>query len=475
MFSRDRNPSKQGRPNQLDSLWKLLSNLTGKRSRQLQGSQDAQNTGLSAATMQRRYNLEVDEIPIRNPEIANPLLEMCKYCYEARQSLSIARRDVFLSADGDDMGWTIADTLDDNETAIDPNVKAILLDLVGRYNGKTKVIGGRRLQNALTTALADGDCFMEFEIDSDGTKNGYGISKTLYLPSWEVFVDQSETGEVQGYYQTDRLIDRNDIQRMAEAGSIRYFHPAKIVHFAYEQQNRYGESLFKQSIQPWEDLKRITFDKREALRSLGVTPTIHIMPEGRDVRFLQNYERRYKEQLQQGIITDLFMLNGGEVKKLSNVNPDLRSFFNEVLDLRQHIVPAAFPQWLYPGLGLGLRGAREVAREPARAYARVRNDYCGMLTEGIRWFCDVELILKLGMDEYLKVGRGKYRVIFPQFSEKFDDKGNPQDQFESNEPGIEDTDDTGNDELDTPADAPEDKPAKKQKSYLRSLDQMLYS
>lgn len=439
----------RGRPNRIQGLWNLINNLTNRGGKaELVGSQDPLAQTRVGITQRQRFNLEIPEFPVREPEIARQLIEMRHHSYEVRHSVAIAKRDTFLSIDGDDQGWSVSDTLAD-KTNVNPRTKEICDDVIARYKGKERVIGGRRLQRALGLALHYGDCFMEFGIEKEGlgTKD-YGISETLYLPTWEIFAVEDQYGRVMGYAQCSRMYSREELmdkekrQKLIDSGLIRWFETAQIVHFMHDEQTIYGQAAFHQSRPHWENIKETIADKREALRVLGVMPNIHVMPPGKDVKYLQAYQSRYRSMLEDGIVTDLFTLNGGDVRKMIGVNSNFDGFFREILDLRYHLIPAGFPVWMFPGLGTEMRTSREIAREPTRAYARMRYEWCAMLTEGIKWFLDVEIILKMGFDWWLQ--NGKYRIVWPKFTDHMNLEEAQIEDLEDNEDNqVDDLDDDG--------------------------------
>lgn len=393
-------------------LAKLFKFFTGIRKGELIGTEDPKSSFSGGLSYRRKYNLEVPYNILRDPEVYGPIAEMSQWCYEASESVRFAAQDVFANREGDDIGFRVSETLDDDETPVDAQVKAIADDLIERRNGRDFVIGGNRLKLAVEEFLQFGDEFIQFAIEREGIGRGMGdlgISKTMYLPPLEMFVLHSEQGELQGYEQREMLQDRTAV-RWVDRDMYR------IVHFSHRRKRLYGQSIFgRKSITAWEDLKDVNMDIKDALRSIGVVPNIHTMFDGATVANKDDYQQKYEEMTKQGIVTDLFLLPGAEVKKMEGVNSNLDSLINRQLDLRCQIIPAGFPVWMYPGMGLQMQGAREISQEPSRVYSRMRHSWCSTLAEGIRWMIDTELVLKMGFDEFEK--RGKYRIIFPDFKE----------------------------------------------------------
>lgn len=403
--------------------------MTSFRSTSLTGSQRPIARNLGIATKQRNYDLEINEFPLRDYALARELIEMTTYCVEARSVLSYLARDVFSSSDGDDQGFTCAETLEDNETPVDPQVREIILDLLQRRNGGDYVLGGGFLKKAVRWAVGYGDCFLEISIDREGISRGdYCVSNSMYLPTWEMFRAEDDRGQLLGFEQRRRLQDPDSIQ----------FHPLAVTHFRFEPEYLYGQSIFKQSLQDWTRLKDAAYDLSSAMRSVGCNPSVHIMPEGADEAYRQAYKQDYFQMEEDGIVTHLFLLYGSDVRKMSNVNPELKTLIDNFMLWRTRILPPGFPIWLMPGLDT--TGAKDISGQPARAYARMRNDICAMISEGAKQVIDIELVLKLGWERFLE--KGKYRLQFPKFliTEHQATQGTPTDDDESNTSGISDLD-----------------------------------
>lgn len=407
----------RNRPNAITRLWNNALKAF-QRDGQLKGSQIPLNSSGVGASWREKYDLEIDELAVRDVcgslETTRLLIEMMTWCDITRSSVSYAARDVLRSKHGDSTGWSIADTLDDEETPIHPDVKAILDDLLERKQDvKEYVLGGSKLKRAVRLFLGYGDCFQEIEVAKEGLSKGgrygdYGVSATLYLPTWQMFVKEDRQGRITSYEQRSRVASETD--------SIAFF-PEKIAHYKYEEQSKYGQSINLQSVDPWRKLKKVEWDIEEAVRSLGVTPNLHIMPESWDGDEARKaaYRSQYEQAVAEGVVSDLYLSYGADVRKMSGVNNDLASLFRQRSELRYQLVPPGFPIWLFPGLGVGYQGAREISGEPAKAYDGIRAEVAAILTEGIKQICDTELKLRLGLERFSEIGR--YRVQFPDFTE----------------------------------------------------------
>ncbi len=370
----------------------------------LQGSQRSLATS-AIGSIRRRYDLEILENPIRDAGYARELIEMVEYCYEVRHTLSVAADDTFASSDGDDQGFTIADTLDDNETLVNPEIYAIALDLIERQEShEKKVIGGDTLKKAIRWALAYGDCFLEVSIEKEGIgRNDYGVARSLYLPTWEMFRTEDDQGYLEGFEQRRRL---------SQSDPDYTFFPFQIVHFRHEPRFLYGDSLFKQSIDSWGNLKEATANLADAARDLGINPNLHIMPEGASVAYVQDYKQHHEQESLRGMVSNYYLYSGQDVRKLANINANLTPLIESLLQWRYRMIPAGFPVWMFPGLQTV--GAREISQEPSKLYSRKRHTNCQLLTKGIKQLIDTEIILKKGYAWWRE--NSKYRIIWSKWS-----------------------------------------------------------
>jgi hypothetical protein len=352
------------------------------------------------ASVLRAYDTEIPESTVREPNRGKELVEICNWNYEARHCLSIAVDDTFASADGDDMGWIISDWQDKHRSVpINPDTKAILADLVNRKETIDQwVLGGDKLEKALKQALGYGDSFIEIGVENDGT--GYGVSNLMYLPTFEIFRRESDQGVLEGFDQR-----RFMSARKPEAE----FDPCQIVHIRNDRQFLYGHSIFAQSLQAWGYLKQATTALAQAATNLGVNPTLHILPPEFDESDRQVYVQSFQNRQLDGIITDLFLFNNTELKKLQSDFPNLGGLVDTCNYWKYQIIPPGFPVWFFPGLDN--TGAADIAGEPARKYGRMRQSWCSLLSKAIKQVCDTELVLRRGYDWYKE--NGQYRIEWP--------------------------------------------------------------
>lgn len=379
-------PTSTGRNTTWENIWRII---TGFVRSPVEGNQRSIVT--TSIANPRNYDLEITENPVRDDRTARALIELCDHCPEVSTAIDILVGDVFSSEGGDEEnGFKIADTLQDNETPVDKNIKKILDALIDR------VIGGMVLEPAVERSLCYGDAFASIGVAK--YSEGMGVARVLFLPTWEMFRIEDDKGILMGFEQRRHIGDKTPIK----------FHPVQIIHWRYRRKFLYGRSLFKESLTDWDDLKLGLDDLREGAHTVGINPTVHLMPEGADEKYKEAYRRDYQEKLRRGSITDFFLLNGADVRKLANLNPDLSALLNNALIRRQRIaMRSRVPIWHFPGLMP--EAAKEISQQPSLSYSRHINRIRQTLAEGIKQICYIELTLKgVPIDKQL------FRIVFPK-------------------------------------------------------------
>jgi hypothetical protein len=397
----------------VENLW---SRITGAFKLLFTGSQRP----LAAAQFQRtdyvttrgrNFDLEISEYPIRDPEKARELIEICEWCPEASKSIQILISSAFSSADGDDQGFTLSDTCND-ETPLDAMVYEIGMGAIGR------VLTTSNLAMACERILSHGDCFAELSIDERASQ----VNGLMFLPTWEMFRVEVQ-GDLQRFDQRRRLWEEN-----AEVS----FPPAKIVHWRYRRKNIYGRSLFNESLEDWGRLKRSTEALLFASES-SIAADLHVMPEGADEAYLEAYRDTQQRERTDGIVTDYYTMSSGDVRRLSS-NPDLKALADSVLLWRSRIIMASgVPPYL---LGLPALGAKEISGQPALEYARHVNWLRACLTEGIVQVLYTEFALK-GIPE--ERWRGRIRIVYPLIAVNVFQGQGEANLAESDSPGLTQT------------------------------------
>lgn len=370
----------------------------------------------SVNTNDRNYDLEIGKSCSRAPKLARQLIEIQDGCYEAKESLRFAKLDVFASSDGDDSGFTISETTDDNKTAVNPEILEIADQVIRRKQSFDEyVIGGLKLQQGLESALMNGDSFLSLQIDLKQKE----VVRSLYLPPWEIYRMEDDQGYLLGFEQrrSPTYLSNNN-----NAQDSRFFYAPQIVHIRNDRDRLYGVSLWTTSVNQgiWQQYKSSVKNIARAAKDLSINPTVYSLSESawgtqQKQQFVDSVRKARNED---AIITDLFEMDGEAIRKLSQGSGgQLKELIDAHIQLRLKMIPGGFPVWRYPGLQ-SLGGAREISREPSRAYARMRYGWCQMLSSAIKQVIDTEIILKKGYDFYLReVVQGKgYRIIWSKWT-----------------------------------------------------------
>lgn len=376
-----------GRNRRLENLWRLITGFTRRIFGGSQRPLATRGRGGALSLVDRRYDLEISEYPVRDSERARELIEICEYCPEAAAAIEWIVGDCLSSQDGDDQGFRVADTLVD-ESPVNPDVYRIASDCL------TRAFPATAAEMALERLTSWGDAFAELAIDERRNE----VQGVMFLPTWELFRIEPQ-GELLGFQQRRSLSDSNPIP----------FVPLKVVHWRYRRKTLYGRGLFYESGEDWANLRQATRDLAAAAIAVGINPNVHELGEGADKEYLEAYRAGQRDQRMDGVITDYYLLPGEKISKLATVNPDLTALAETVLTWRSRIVmKSGVPPYL---LGLPTVGAREIAGQPALAYARRINRIRGCLTEGIIQILHTELGLK-GIDPSLWLN--KLRITYPK-------------------------------------------------------------
>lgn len=376
-----------GRNRRLENIWRLI---TGFYRRVFGGSQRPLVTrwrGDALSVADRRYDLEISEYPIRDAERARELIEICEYCPEAAAAIEWIVGDCLSSQDGDDQGFRVGEELIDG-SPVNPTVYRIAAECL------TRAFPANQAELALERIASWGDAFAEVALDERANE----VAGLMFLPTWEMFRIEPQ-GELLGYQQRRHLSDADPIP----------FLPLKVVHWRYRRKVIYGRGIFYESGSDWANLKQSTRDLTEAAIATGVNANLHYLPDGADKDYLESYKQGQRDQRADGAITDFYLLPGEKIEKLASINPDLTALAETVLTWRTRIVmKSGVPPYL---LGLPTVGAKEIAGQPALAYARRINRIRGCLTEGVVQILHTELALKQ-IDPALWLN--KLRIVYPK-------------------------------------------------------------
>lgn len=407
-----------GRNKLLENIWQNITNYT----RTLVGGQSkpVSQAGYDSDSLYgRRYDLEIREPIVRSDGRTRKLVEMIESSPEITLALDLRREAIWSNPTGDDRGWDIALTLNDNKTPIDSGVYKILQRL------REEVIGGLTLDAGPELLMAWGDWFLSIGVNTKTNR----IERVLFPPTFEMFRVESPTGELLGFQQ------RAQISNEKTALS---FHPISCAHARYRWRppHLYGRSLFHESITDWERLENLKSDLSSAARDAGVVPFIHSMPCEYSAADMEAYKKAHRERLKSGgNITNYYLMAGADIKKPSAPNPDFPGLLNAFKEGQLSIArKSKIPLYL---MGYVWGGANDIATQPMLNYARSLNGDRALITYSvIKHLCNLELALHgYSKDEWL------YRIVWPKlYVNQFETQLNPLEAEESNNIGIEDLD-----------------------------------
>lgn len=430
--------------NPLARIWHLLTGAGRSRSDAM-GLAGSQFAGRSSAR-RKAVELGLPERPVRpimgDYQVSEELLEMIVWGYEPRHGLDFIVRDAFQQIDGQVASWQVADTLADG-TPVHPDVLAIARDIENRRYGKDLVLGGNRLQTMAFNALWAGDGFLSMGFEKEGiSRNDWAIARTLDLPPLTIFVEPDEHGVTQAYRQQVSVTPRPDDTLIS---------PVAMLHLQWGRMGGYGCPITLQSLEPWRKIKEAAADVEDAARNSAIAPWLHEMPENKDENYRKVYRQDIEARRQRGIITDLYLLNGADVRQAA-ISSDMDGVLENWRQLRYQLVVPGLPAWLFPGLGVEQSGAREIANQPALAYARMISGLRALIGEQIKWAITVEIVLKRGLDWFEE--NGSFEIEWPAWYVTGQETGLMQqddetDREQSAGSGANDENDSGPDSSDS--------------------------
>ena len=260
--------------------------------------------------------------------------------------------------------------------------------------------------------LAWGDCFASVTIGSNDR------FKPVLLPTWQIHLEVDEwDGELlavkqyrPGLIQEEREVNKDTF-----------------VHWSYRKNYIYGRSLYYEVMDSSIYYQQNSEDIAFASRAVALAANIHIMPEGADSAYLQDYKQDHKQQLKHGPVSDIYLLHGAEVKTGDRIGLPLSAMLDSLKFRRLEIAVASrVPLYL---LGIEYKSAREISLQPALTFRHHIGRVRSILAAGLRGI----------IDDYLQE-RGfnppyGYNLKFPSID--LSPFGTPADD---NLPGIEDTD-----------------------------------
>ena len=338
----------------------------------------------------RNYDLEIPEQIVRGNDCctrARELVYIKHHCAIVAQAIDILTDAVMSSADGDDQGFAVADTLNDNITPVNPIVKEILDNL------SYTILSRGALDQIIQNFLMYGDGFLSL-----GISKKYQIERVLVLPTWEMFRIETNQGELLGFEQRSNLVDHIPIK----------FHPLTCVHWRYRKDVLYGRSLFHECI---DDAMRLIDAKNNLGNAATITatnPRVHELSCDATEDEVAAYKQGYQNRLAKGPIFDYFLRSGENIRPFSTTPPNIDALLKYKNDLLKDIGNRSrIPPWL---IGLETVGAREIAGEPSKFFALYINRLRAIFSMGLRHIFDLQLALNDIPKE-----QWQYRIIFPKF------------------------------------------------------------
>jgi hypothetical protein len=319
---------------------------------------------------------------------------MKTYCPEIAKAIAIQRDDAFSSENGDDLGFRISNWIDrEKKIPVDLEIKDLLDNFI--YEN----LGAEFCKPILAEAISLGDSFCEIVFDKNFTK----IERLLRLPVGEMFRVEDRQGMLMRFEQRRYL---NENVGSTNAAGIEY-HPAQIIHWRYQANHIYGQSLYEESTSDWEDLKKGEIDLAKACRDLGVIPVHHEMAQNSTENDKQEYQKRHTEAKRQFLITDLYTMPGVKINRISSSQANLQPLVDRVLMRRKRIAMGCrTPAYL---LGIQEDAAKQLSGQPASAYARHIASIRQTFSQGINQLLDLHLWMnKISPD------RWRYRIEYPE-------------------------------------------------------------
>ena len=387
------------------------------------GSQDPLLPGGRPKNFRTKY-FDLPETVLRplllDRALSIELVEAMTWSSVLSGSVRILAQNVFQHEDGRIESWKIKTTYIDPNDNIEkplppermphPDIIKIAEELADRRCGKRHVLGGERLVDHAFNCFGYGDSFLELGLCNDGFGN-YVIADSLSLPTWSLFVEEDEAGHVVQYRQQSDITPR-DTDRIWDG-----YHVAKILHFKHDDKGRYGWPATFAQIEAWRKFKQVSADLEEAARS-SIAPWLHILPEGRSEDYKQQYRSEYESIIEQGLVSNIYLLAGSDVRKAASATPTLKPLLDVYNVARIEMCANGIPLWLVPGLGIQNSGgaSKELGGQPALTYARLVSHLRSILAQEIVFAIGLEVTMSKSHGyEFWLEHRKNVDVSFPRW------------------------------------------------------------
>jgi len=361
---------------------------TGQRKSINQTATRVQSFSTSANIYNEHFQRRLLYSPVRDPARA-ALLNRLAECPETATIVNTIANDCLSSSDGDDMGFSIPETMEDEEP-IDPVIREIGNALIKRCLSVVDVAP------IIAGFLEDGDCFRSLVIDPSMNR----IVKVKDLPTWEIFRIENEHGFVTHFEQRRHLSDTKALE----------LHPAICIHWRHRRRGMYGRSLWEEAAETVSNMDSGYTSLNKAAIAVGVNPNKHMMTEGWGAEQTKAYKSSHENRLRKNeTITDYYLYGGADVGKVASGNPDLGALISNIEHHRRRVSMIG----RIPGYLLGLdtpAGSKDLSGAPQLAYARFIAGIRQVLSVGIKQIIDMELALH----GYIEPESRQYRLIFPK-------------------------------------------------------------
>jgi hypothetical protein len=352
-----------------------------------------------------RHLLDLPENVLRPIMMDRSLsLELCEFITwspEMVTSMTILAQNIFQEETGAIGSWKIRTKNPDGtpmENPPHPNVVAIAENLRTRYNGRVPVLGGERLEEA-AWCIVKGDVFMELQIEKEGIgRNDWGISNSIYLPSFSMFINANEQGQIEEYRQQSKIEPLSD-DRIWSGYDI-----AKILHFKHRGGNqRYGVSRAFAQIDNWRKYKSSSQRLEESASTL-LGFWLHEAPPEVGTEWRQAYRSEFEALLSESpYVTNVYLPHGADVRRTSSPTPSLTPLLAEHTLNRYGCCLPGVPIYYIPGLGVETgSGSKELSNSPALNYARLIAHTRSILGDQLRQAVALEVVLNYGYQFWLE-------------------------------------------------------------------------
>lgn len=312
----------------------------------------------------RSYPVDFHENPSRSIALCREL-EKTIVNPVAGTALSLTCDFALSSAEGDEFG--IAVTIPEN-SGLSQRRSALLQKTVNN------LISGFTLDDYWRICwrfLAWGDCFASVFQSEDGSL------KPILLPTWQIHIDVNEQNG-----------DIAKIRQVRPGETEIEIDSEHFIQWSYRKNFVYGRSLFYEVRDAAESYTRNSEDITQSSRNAAIVPNIHIMPEGSSPQYLEAYRTDHKAQQRQGVISDIYLPFGGDMKKpFGGVQQFPLDAMLKAAQFRRLEIAVASRVPLYI-LGIEYRSAREISLQPAMTFRLHIGRVRAILASGLKQIVD---------------------------------------------------------------------------------------